>query len=84
MIILKNISKTFIKDGNKIEVLRGLQVELKEQVQAFKNILLRGHDPQAFAKYKGEFYSQIGEVKKHIDELKNGDFRLVTMENLFG
>jgi len=28
MIILKNLSKTFIKDGNKIEVLRGLNLEI--------------------------------------------------------
>ena len=28
MIILKNLSKTFFKDGNKIEVLRGLNLEI--------------------------------------------------------
>jgi len=28
MIILENLSKTFIKDGNKIEVLRGLNLEI--------------------------------------------------------
>jgi lipoprotein-releasing system ATP-binding protein len=30
MIILENLSKTFIKDGNKIEVLRGLNLEIKQ------------------------------------------------------
>jgi lipoprotein-releasing system ATP-binding protein len=30
MIILKNLSKTFVKDGNKIEVLRGLDLEIKK------------------------------------------------------
>ena len=30
MIILENLSKTFIKDGNKIEVLRGLNLEIKK------------------------------------------------------
>jgi lipoprotein-releasing system ATP-binding protein len=30
MIILKNLSKTFIKDGNKIEVLRGLDLQIKK------------------------------------------------------
>jgi lipoprotein-releasing system ATP-binding protein len=30
MIILKNLSKTFIKDGNKIEVLRGLNLQIKK------------------------------------------------------
>jgi lipoprotein-releasing system ATP-binding protein len=29
MIILENLSKTFFKDGNKIEVLRGLNLEIK-------------------------------------------------------
>ena len=30
MIILKNLSKTFIKDGNKIEVLRSLNLQIKK------------------------------------------------------
>jgi len=30
MIILNNLSKTFLKDGNKIEVLRGLDLEIKK------------------------------------------------------
>jgi len=30
MIILNNLSKTFFKDGNKIEVLRGLNLEIKK------------------------------------------------------
>jgi lipoprotein-releasing system ATP-binding protein len=30
MILLKNLSKTFFKDGNKIEVLRGLNLEIKK------------------------------------------------------
>jgi len=30
MIILKDLSKTFIKDGNKIEVLRGLNLRIKK------------------------------------------------------
>ena len=30
MIILKNLSKTFIKDGNKIEVLRGLNLTIEK------------------------------------------------------
>jgi lipoprotein-releasing system ATP-binding protein len=29
MIILNNLSKTFLKDGNKIEVLRGIDLEIK-------------------------------------------------------
>ena len=30
MIILENLSKTFLKDGNKIEVLRGMNLEIKK------------------------------------------------------
>ena len=30
MIVLENLSKTFIKDGNKIEVLRGLNLKIKK------------------------------------------------------
>jgi len=31
MIILKNLSKTFIKDGNRIEVLRGLNLTIEKE-----------------------------------------------------
>ncbi len=30
MIVLDNLSKTFIKDGNRIEVLRNLKLEVKK------------------------------------------------------
>ena len=30
MIVLENLSKTFLKDGNKIEVLRGLNLKIKK------------------------------------------------------
>ena len=49
---------------------RVLQVTFKKQVQEWKDILLRGHDPAALAKYTDSFHQREQEVRTETDELE--------------
>ena len=45
------------------------QLEFKTQVQEWKNVLLRGSDPEALGKYWGYFEKHEGKVAANLDEL---------------
>ncbi|HTS34442.1 MAG TPA: methyl-accepting chemotaxis protein [Candidatus Solibacter sp.] len=51
--------------------VRVVQLTFKKQVQAWKDILLRGSDPEALAKYKGEFQRLQAEVDERAQALKD-------------
>jgi methyl-accepting chemotaxis protein len=53
-----------------IDSARGAQVSFKTQVQEWKNILLRGKDPEAFKKYLKGFESENQAVKDRLVQLK--------------
>jgi methyl-accepting chemotaxis protein-1 (serine sensor receptor) len=46
-----------------------MQVDFKKQVQEWKNILLRGHDPKALDKYSTQFHEQEAAVRKAAEDL---------------
>lgn len=50
---------------------RVVQVTFKKQVQAWKDILLRGRDDAALKRYSDEFHAQSGKVMALSDELAN-------------
>jgi methyl-accepting chemotaxis protein len=52
-----------------INLSRSVQVDFKTQVQEFKNILLRGKDPIALAKYTKAFEDQGEKVTKNLQML---------------
>jgi hypothetical protein len=53
-----------LSDGTRIA-----QVEFKTQVQEWKNILLRGHDPQQFQRFLTAFLYRNAEIQEQLGEL---------------
>ncbi len=61
----------FIKTGALVDDLRLLQIAFKWQVQAFKDVVLRGKDPDLLFRYKSEFDANDGRVKAAIENVTN-------------
>ncbi len=59
----------FLTDS--VNLARTAQVDFKKQVQAWKDTLLRGNDPAAFAKYSNEFYAQEATTRQDLQALHN-------------
>jgi PAS domain S-box-containing protein len=51
------------------DLARTIQVDLKKQVQEWKNILLRGHEPEEFERYSEQFFALEEKVRKTTAEL---------------
>src|SRR6266699_4201518 len=47
-----------------------MQLDFKKQIQEWKDILLRGRDPEALKNYTAAFFQQEAAVKKDAEELK--------------
>ncbi|MCG2583715.1 methyl-accepting chemotaxis protein [Massilia sp. TS11] len=56
--------------GDLIDAARKTQVDFKIQVQEWKNILLRGNDPDQLAKYTKAFNEKGGEVARELKALQ--------------
>ena len=53
-----------------VDKARNVQVTFKKQVQEWKNILLRGQDPESYKKYSEGFKQEETLVTSQLDELK--------------
>ncbi len=71
--IIKSVTNVNINevDGHSkgINLSRSIQVDFKTQIQEFKNALIRGQDPAAFAQYTKAFDEQGEKVAKNLHEL---------------
>jgi methyl-accepting chemotaxis protein len=78
---VNNYAEYAAKRIGQTNLVRETQVELKTEVQEWKNILIRGHNVADFEKYKASFDNQDALIKKIIEELKNGPYRITSGEN---
>ncbi|MDQ5878271.1 MAG: hypothetical protein QG638_1003 [Pseudomonadota bacterium] len=65
-----------------IDSARGAQVRFKTQVQEWKNILLRGKDPETFNKHLKSFESENQAVKERLLQVKAAATKLGVAERI--
>jgi len=65
-----NLANTILKLAQAGDQAREAQNNFKTQVQEWKNILVRGHDPEQLAKYKAAFDKTEKEVVGDLEKLR--------------
>lgn len=63
------MGQTLQKVARAVDMAREAQNDFKTQVQEWKNILIRGHDPAQFTKYRKAFDKSEAEVKEDLKKL---------------
>jgi class 3 adenylate cyclase/CHASE3 domain sensor protein len=67
---VEQYSHLLIENGRLINEVRTVQVEFKTQVQEWKNILIRGHNPTDLESYSVNFIKQYGIVREHTFDIQ--------------
>ena len=65
----------------KVDLVNDTSIHLGKQTREWKNMLLRGSDPEALKAHKEKFSTEDQEVKKRIEELRNGPYKLNSEAN---
>ncbi|MEX0322964.1 MAG: methyl-accepting chemotaxis protein [Puniceicoccaceae bacterium] len=66
----QDMANVFATMEKSVDTARFAQVMFKTQIQEWKNVLLRGHDPEQYKKYKGAFEDKGGIVQSELASLK--------------
>jgi methyl-accepting chemotaxis protein-1 (serine sensor receptor) len=66
----EELTGTMLKLAEAGDLAREAQNTFKTEVQEWKNILIRGHDPAQFAKYRASFDTSEKEVEANLARLK--------------
>lgn len=61
--------EALIKTGALVDEVRLVQLDFKWQVQAFKDVLLRGRDPELLSRYRGEYEGNMNKVAAEIEKI---------------
>ena len=72
--LIEDAAKTqaaLIKTSALVDEVRVLQLDFKWQVQAFKDVLLRGKDPELLARYRGEYEANLSKVAADIEKVSS-------------
>ncbi len=64
-----------------LQLVLTMDAEFGTQVKEWKNILLKGKDPEKLALYKSKFDTQVVQVRKIIEGLANGPYRFLSEGN---
>ena len=70
--VVSAYEELFDRDVRNQDVSRVMQLNFKKQVQEWKDILLRGHDPDALRSYSGAFHAQAQSVREAAAGLDRG------------
>jgi methyl-accepting chemotaxis protein len=68
--VASSYERLFDRDVQDQDLSRVMQLTFKKQVQEWKDVLLRGHDPQALQNYSTAFHQDAGLVKQTAERLK--------------
>ena len=70
--IVSSYEHLFDRDVHDQDLARIMQVTFKKQVQEWKDLLLRGRDPEALQKYRTTFLAESARVREIAEELRHG------------